>query len=82
MEETLGDPRSDPKTSSHIAVKVSQFSNEPLDGPWEYSSCFGSFNGNSVGGVEKVVEERELRLLYSQNILEFLNFKVVFQFQE
>ena len=82
MEETLGDPRYDPKTSSHIAMKVSQFSNEPLDGPLESSSCFDSFNSNTVGGVEKVVEERELRLLYSQNILEFLNFKVVFQFQE
>lgn len=50
VEKTLGDPCSDPKTSSHTDMNVSQFSNEPPDGSLESNSCFHSFNSISVRG--------------------------------
>lgn len=50
VEKTLGDPCSDPETSSHTDMNISQFSNEPLNGSLESSSCFHSFSSISVRG--------------------------------
>lgn len=82
LEETLGNPHAESKTSPSIATDINQFSHKPLDGPLDQSSGFGSLNSNSVRVYRKSQRKRKMGLLYSQNILRFLNFKVMFQFQD